>query len=214
MSTNQVRNWDRIVWHAFTQMAEYEPLIIERGPGPRRLRYRRPPLSGRREQPVVQRARPSPSADRRRHPRSSSTAWPMSRSSAGRTRRRSALPATGRVAPPGFESRLLYRRRGHRGRSGAEDGLSILAAARRSASRTRPAHGAGMPITATRSARSAWAASRGFMPCSGRCCSSFRCLRRTSYRLPPGVTRDLLGAFSCRDGTYAGRTPRSGLPHW
>lgn len=30
----QLREWDRsIVWHAFTQMAEYEPLIFERGEG-------------------------------------------------------------------------------------------------------------------------------------------------------------------------------------
>jgi adenosylmethionine---8-amino-7-oxononanoate aminotransferase len=30
----QLKNWDRqIVWHAFTQMAEYEPLIFERGEG-------------------------------------------------------------------------------------------------------------------------------------------------------------------------------------
>ncbi|MEN6492754.1 MAG: aminotransferase class III-fold pyridoxal phosphate-dependent enzyme, partial [Thermoguttaceae bacterium] len=30
----QLKQWDRqIVWHAFTQMAEYEPLILERGHG-------------------------------------------------------------------------------------------------------------------------------------------------------------------------------------
>ncbi|MFM9067427.1 MAG: aminotransferase class III-fold pyridoxal phosphate-dependent enzyme, partial [Planctomycetota bacterium] len=29
-----LREWDRtLVWHAFTQMAEYEPLIIERASG-------------------------------------------------------------------------------------------------------------------------------------------------------------------------------------
>ena len=29
-----LRRWDReIVWHAFTQMAEYEPLLIERAEG-------------------------------------------------------------------------------------------------------------------------------------------------------------------------------------
>ncbi len=33
-SLDQLRQWDRqIVWHAFTQMAEYEPLLIERGEG-------------------------------------------------------------------------------------------------------------------------------------------------------------------------------------
>lgn len=30
----QLREWDRtVVWHAFTQMAEYEPLLLERGDG-------------------------------------------------------------------------------------------------------------------------------------------------------------------------------------
>ena len=29
---NKLYNWDKdFVWHAFTQMAEYEPLLIERG---------------------------------------------------------------------------------------------------------------------------------------------------------------------------------------
>ncbi len=31
---DQLRDWDRtLVWHAFTQMAEYEPLILDRGEG-------------------------------------------------------------------------------------------------------------------------------------------------------------------------------------
>ena len=31
---NKLYNWDKdFVWHAFTQMAEYEPLLIERGEG-------------------------------------------------------------------------------------------------------------------------------------------------------------------------------------
>ena len=31
---DELRRWDReIYWHAFTQMAEYEPLLIERGEG-------------------------------------------------------------------------------------------------------------------------------------------------------------------------------------
>ena len=30
----QLKDWDRtLVWHAFTQMAEYEPLVIERAEG-------------------------------------------------------------------------------------------------------------------------------------------------------------------------------------
>ncbi len=34
VSNNQLVHWDRtLVWHAFTQMAEYEPLILERGEG-------------------------------------------------------------------------------------------------------------------------------------------------------------------------------------
>lgn len=34
-STSQLRHWDREhYWHAFTQMAEYEPFIIERAEGP------------------------------------------------------------------------------------------------------------------------------------------------------------------------------------
>src|SRR5580692_12917870 len=33
-SPDELRHLDRqIVWHAFTQMAEYEPLILERGQG-------------------------------------------------------------------------------------------------------------------------------------------------------------------------------------
>ena len=33
-SPDQLHSWDRtLVWHAFTQMAEYEPLILERGEG-------------------------------------------------------------------------------------------------------------------------------------------------------------------------------------
>ena len=33
-SNDQISLWDRtLVWHAFTQMAEYEPLIFERGEG-------------------------------------------------------------------------------------------------------------------------------------------------------------------------------------
>jgi adenosylmethionine-8-amino-7-oxononanoate aminotransferase len=33
-SRQQLERWDReVVWHAFTQMAEYEPLLIERGEG-------------------------------------------------------------------------------------------------------------------------------------------------------------------------------------
>ena len=31
---NNLHDWDKdFVWHAFTQMAEYEPLLIERGEG-------------------------------------------------------------------------------------------------------------------------------------------------------------------------------------
>jgi adenosylmethionine---8-amino-7-oxononanoate aminotransferase len=33
-SPEELQRWDReIVWHAFTQMAEYEPLLIERAQG-------------------------------------------------------------------------------------------------------------------------------------------------------------------------------------
>ena len=33
-SSDQLRHWDRtLVWHAFTHMAEYEPLILDRGEG-------------------------------------------------------------------------------------------------------------------------------------------------------------------------------------
>jgi adenosylmethionine-8-amino-7-oxononanoate aminotransferase len=34
LARDDLRNWDReLVWHAFTQMAQYEPLVIERGQG-------------------------------------------------------------------------------------------------------------------------------------------------------------------------------------
>ena len=63
---DELIRWDReIVWHAFTQMAEYEPLIIERAQGCTLV-----DIDGREyldgvSQPVVQRARASPSAARR-----------------------------------------------------------------------------------------------------------------------------------------------------
>ena len=69
-SHEELLRWDReIVWHAFTQMAEYEPLLIERAEGCTLF-----DIDGREyldgvEQPVVQPARPSASADRRRDSR-------------------------------------------------------------------------------------------------------------------------------------------------
>ena len=67
------------------------------------------------------------------------------------------------LAPAGLAARLLLRRRGDGGRSRAEDGLSVLAAAARPAAGEDPLSWPwATPITATRSAASASAASTRF----------------------------------------------------
>ena len=71
----------------------------------------------------------------------------------------------------GLDARLLLRQRLHRRRGRAEDGLPVLAAARRA--RSGPASSAcATPTTATPSARSRSAGSSSSTRCSARCCSS------------------------------------------
>ena len=106
--------------------------------------------------------------------------------------------AAGRSGPAGPGARLLLRRRGHGRGSGAEDGLPVLAAAAATRGRRRPATWPwARPITATRWGASASAASRGSTRCSARCCSRRSALPAPdAYRLPPGVPpRTLAGAF-------------------
>ena len=90
---DQLRHWDRtIVWHAFTQMAEYEPLILDRGEGcyvfdiEGRRYLDAVAASGAMSMAIGIPASTPPSAG-------SSTVWPTSQTSVPRTRRRSSSPA-------------------------------------------------------------------------------------------------------------------------
>ena len=130
----QLKHWDRtLVWHAFTQMAEYEPLIIERGEGCTLFdidgrRYSTASAAcGATSMAIAIRGSTRPSAR-------NSTAWPTSRS-LGASNPTTILLARRLVdlAPAGPGARLLLRRRGHGRRSGPENGLPVLAAAARSA---------------------------------------------------------------------------------
>ena len=104
LSPDELRRWDReIVWHAFTQMAEYEPLMIERAEGCTLIDIDGRRVSRRREQPVVQHPRPSPSDGSTRPFARNSTESPMSPISAA------SNPTTIRLAkrlvdlaPPGL----------------------------------------------------------------------------------------------------------------
>ena len=61
-SRDELVQWDReVVWHAFTQMAEYKPLIIERAVGCTLVDIDGREYLGRHQQHVVQSTRPLPS---------------------------------------------------------------------------------------------------------------------------------------------------------
>ena len=96
--------------------------------------------------------------------------------------------AAGRLAPAGSESRLLLRRRRDGGRSRAEDGLSVLAAAHGPAAGKDLLRGARRCLSRRHAGRrQRRRRRRGFTPCFDRCCSSAaRCRRPISYRLPAG----------------------------
>ena len=80
-------------------MAEYEPLMIERAEGCTLVDIDGRALSRRRQQPVVQRPRPSPSADRRGDSRAARQGGPCHAISARRTRRRSSWPSGWSISP-------------------------------------------------------------------------------------------------------------------
>ncbi len=144
----ELERWDReIVWHAFTQMSEYEPLIIERANGCTLVRRRRPRISRRHQQRVVQHPRPSPSAARRGHPPPARQSGPRHVAGGLESNHDPTGQAAGRYRAAGLGARLLFRRRRHGRRSGLEDGPAILAAAQRSAARQDDVPGAGQCLS-------------------------------------------------------------------
>ncbi len=110
-------------------------------------RYRRPRISRRHQQPVVQHPRPSPSEDRRGHARAARPSGPRDESGDVESHDDRAGQAAGRHRAAGTEARLLLRRRRHRRRSGAENGVAILAAAQRSAAGEDAVRGAGRRLS-------------------------------------------------------------------
>ena len=148
----QLDQWDRkLVWHAFTQMAEYEPLIIERAEGCVLF-----DIDGRRYLDGVSslwcnvHGHRHP-AHRRGHPRATRPRGPRHEPGQLEPHDHPAGQAAGRSGPAGPGARLLLRRRRHGRGSGPEDGLSVLAAAAGSRGRKRPATWPwARPITATR----------------------------------------------------------------
>ena len=179
----ELRDWDRRhFWHAFTQMAEYEPLVIERAEGCWLV-----DVDGRRYLDGVSSLWCN--LHGHRHPRidaaiveqlgklAHATTLGMSNPPAIELARRLAELAPGDLNHVFFSSDGSSRRR-----SGAQDRLPILAAVRRAAAgedeRTSPSTA---PTTATRWAARPSAASSGFTPCSSRCCStSCGCRRPTA----------------------------------
>ena len=128
------------LWHPFTQQqgwGEEEPLMIERGEGTYLIDDRGPPLPRRRLLALVQRPRPPPPGDRRGRPRAARQGRPLDHARPLPPRRRRAGRAAGRDRPARPHPRLLLGLRLDRGRGRAEDGLPVLAAARRPA---RPPH--------------------------------------------------------------------------
>ena len=116
---------------------EEEPLMIERGRGQRPDRHRRAPLHRRRLLAVVQRPRPPPPGDRRGGARAARPRRPLDDARPLAPRGGRAGRAPGRARPARPDARLLLRHGLDRRRDRAEDGLPVLAAARRPA---RPPH--------------------------------------------------------------------------
>ncbi len=130
MDLDQLRDWDRtLVWHAFTQMAEYEPLIIDRGRGC--LLF---DVEGR--EYIDGTSSLWCNLHGHAHPRIDAA---IRRQLDARGARHVAGgvqpggdppgPAAGGPRPAGPGARVLLRRRGHGRRGGPQNGLPILAAA-------------------------------------------------------------------------------------
>ena len=155
MTNDELRHWDRtLVWHAFTQMAEYEPLMLERAEGCVLF-----DIDGNRYIDGVSSLWCN--IHGHRHPRIDAAIRAQLDRVAHVTNLGSSNPdddpagqAAGRSGPAGPGPRLLLRRRRHGRRSGDQDGVPVLAAAAASRGRRRPATWPwATPITATR-----WAA--------------------------------------------------------
>ena len=177
MADRDLQDLDRsVLWHPFTQQqgwADEEPPVIERARGHDALRHRRQRLHRRRLVAVVQRPRPPPPGDRRRRHATSSTASPTRRCSGSRhpPGDRARRSASSTLAPRRPDARLLLRQRldGVRGR--AEDGLPVVAPARRAAAHAASSACA-TATTATRSARCRSAGSSSSTRSTARCCST------------------------------------------
>ena len=146
--------------------------MIERARGQRPDRRRGQPLPRRRLLAVVQRPRPPPSADRRGDPRPARPRRPLDDARAHPPGAAELAARLVELAPPGLDARLLLRLGLDRGRDRAEDGVPVLAPARRRALPRGPRSSASpTATTATRSARSRSAGSTSSTAPSARCCS-------------------------------------------
>ena len=176
-----------------------------------RLRHRRPPLSRRGQQPVVQRPRSSASADRRGHPRAARPRGPRVEPRHLEPHDDLAGQAAGRSGPAGPGARLLQRRRGHGRRSRAEDGLSVLAAAAGPEAGEDLLRGPGRGLSRRYAGggqrRRRGPLSRAVPPAVVRnpACARARRLSAAARRF----RRSLAGAFAGRARSPAGRTSRA-----
>ena len=126
----------RHLWHPFTQQRDWcaeEPLVIERAEGTELVDSDGKALHRRRLVAVVQRPRPSPSPDRRGGARAARPGRPLDDARPHPPRRGGAGRAPGRARAARARSRLLFGLGLERDRDRPEDGLSVLAAARRAA---------------------------------------------------------------------------------
>ena len=233
------RSWGErdaaVVWHGFTQMASYldnEPVIVERGRGPRADRRRGAPLPRRHLVAVGHHARPPGARARRRPPRPDRPRRPLDPARQRQPRRGRA----GRGAGPGRARRRpalpVRLRRGGRGRAGAEDRVPVLGqpGRRAAAPATSPS---GTPTTATPSARCRSAPAASAPTCSTRCGSArspraaapscgprLRRSRRARRRRPPGRrARPSAGGRGHRAAgagrrRHAGRRPERPTGRW
>ena len=144
MLKHNLQSWDRtLVWHAFTQMAEYEPFVIERAEGCVLV-----DIDGRQYIDGVSSLWCN--IHGHRHPKIDAAVRAQLEKVAHVTNLGGSNPTTILlakrlidIAPPGLRPRVLFRRRRYGRRGGHQDGLSILAAATRSAAGEDMLRGAG-----------------------------------------------------------------------